>query len=151
MKYRDRYTSLFFVKNFLFLTSFGLLITMVVNSYDIVKFKINGIKVEGVVIDVEKRQSGRYAIWHHTIEYLVNNKTYNCEKKFNSGFNPTHSLNEKVKVLYLERNPNESKLDSNDEVYYLPIGIMGLSLLFFLVGYFINKYPEKTLELMNNN
>ena len=151
VKYRDKFTGLYILKKLLFLVSIFLLIPLIWNSYEILDFKINGLKTVGLVTDLKKIPNSGGDLWKNKIEYIVDNKKYECKMLFNSGFNPIHFPNEKVVVLYMKNNPSESKLNTIGEIYLVPVVIISLTFAFFIAGFLIHKYPDKTLELMNNN
>ncbi len=125
-------------------------------SQSTLKFKADGVKVEGTVIDFETERSttdGKTkTMYKPVVQYTTTEGQTLTFTTSSSSSSPSYDRGEKVKVLYSKITPERARLDSFMENWFGPLILGFFGVIVTLLGWFLffggirNRKVRKWLE-----
>lgn len=97
-------------------------------GYDKYSFFSSSKKVMARVSNIEKRHRSI----NPTFEYVVNGKTYTIEGA--NTRSDAYELNDQQLIFYNPDDPSDARVGTFMNMWFLPVLLMGLGIVFFIVG-----------------
>mgnify|MGYP003348002298 CR=1 FL=1 len=104
------------------------------------RFKATALRTEGTVIRFTKIESHQGEKTNTQLQYLVQYRVEDKQYTVSvSSFYPAYSIGQKVMVLYSPDDPEQSKIDSFQEISLGPLFSIGVGSIFIIFALFYRR------------